>query len=76
MTRKPQPPRPITTVTRSISFDETLFDFMEHDRETTPARDRSQFIRELLEDRYYGVKARPMSAATKAKVESVLKKSR
>ncbi len=73
MTRKPQPPRPVTTVTRSISFDEQLFEVMEMDRETRPARDRSQFIRELLEARYFGEAARPVSAKVQAKLAELFK---
>jgi hypothetical protein len=43
--------RPVTTETRSISFDKVMFDFMEQDRRTLRL-DRSQYLRELLEARY------------------------
>lgn len=74
--KKPQPPRPVTTVTRSVSFDEQAFEIMEADRTGMPERDRSQYIRELLEERYFGVPSRPLSPSAKAMVAAILKKTR
>lgn len=57
------------TITRSISFDLVMFDVFEADRLAMPSRDRSQFIGELLESRYYGQKMRPVSAAARKILE-------
>jgi hypothetical protein len=38
------------TVTRSVSFDQEMFDFMESDRQELRL-DRSQYLRERLEER-------------------------
>ena len=46
-----------------------MFDVFEADRLAMPSRDRSQFIGELLESRYYGQKMRPVSAAARKILE-------
>lgn len=43
--------RPVTTETRSVSFDKVMFDFMEQDRRELRL-DRSQYLRELIETRF------------------------
>jgi hypothetical protein len=43
--------RPVTTETRSVSFDRVMFEFMEQDRQELRL-DRSQYLRELIERRY------------------------
>jgi hypothetical protein len=43
--------RVVTTTTSSVSFDKVMFEFMEQDRRELRL-DRSQYLRELLEQRY------------------------
>src|SRR5882724_11509049 len=43
--------RLVTTTTSSVSFDKVMFEFMEQDRRELRL-DRSQYLRELLEQRY------------------------
>jgi hypothetical protein len=49
--------RPLTTVTRSLSFDSDTFEMMEV-RRTELRMDRSEFIRAILEDRL-GIMSHP-----------------
>ena len=63
--------RPITTITKSITFDDRLFALMEADRQAEPEMDRSMFVRRLIEQRYYAEQMRPVSAAAEKLIKQI-----
>lgn len=64
------------TVTRGISFELDMLEVFEADHNAIPSRDRSQFIAELLEERYYGQKMRPVSDSAKRVLKQIAARRR
>lgn len=63
--------RPITTTTASITFDDRLFALMEADRKAEPEMPRTQYVRKLLERRYYAEEMRPISAQAEKLIKQI-----